>query len=225
MTLVYRAGIIHPSDTQPHPDVCPGYAFATEEPHRPGKLDFFVRFERHPGEAIRHPPGWGPVEDWPDLLASARSFAQQAAKPGVVTARFSLLRLWSAPHFYPLMVGYHMRHNVVFIDPVGRSWEFKFVPKDLEGSELSAMHGTSSRLRLVAERARMHGGVDLDRHFVCRGDAILVMAESEEELLRLSTIAAFAVQTKPWLREVDLWRSFVNVELDFLQGLDPAWLD
>lgn len=54
---------------------------------------------------------------------------------------------------------------------------------------------------------------------------MLVMAESEEELLRLSTIATFAMQTKPWLMEVDLWRSFVNVELGFLQGLDPSWLD
>ncbi|KAG6360935.1 hypothetical protein INS49_012003 [Diaporthe citri] len=218
---LYRAGIIQPSDTQPHPDVCPGYALAAEEPHRPGKLDFFVRFELPPDNPIRHPPEWAPVEDWPDLLASARAFAR--GKPG--SARFSLLRLWSAPHFYPLMVGYWNRSHVVFMDSRGRSWEFKFVPKDLEGSELSAMHATSSRVKLVVERARMHSGVDLSKHFVSRGDAVLVMAESEEELLRLSTIVTFAMQTKPWPREVDLWRSFVNVELDFLQGLDPAWLD
>lgn len=222
MTLVYRAGIIQPSDTQPHPDVCPGLAFAAEEPHRPGKLDFFVRFERPPNNPVRHPPEWAPMEDWPDLLASARAFARGKPAGG---ARFSLLRLWSAPHFYPLMVGYWNRHHVVFMDSCGRSWEFKFVPKDLEGSELSAMHATSSRVKLVVERARMRSGVDLGRHFVSRGDAILVMAESEEELLRLSTMATFAMQTKPWLREVDLWRSFVNVELDFLEGLDPAWLD
>lgn len=43
--------------------------------------------------------------------------------------------------------------------------------------------------------------------------------------IRLSTIVTFVMQTKPWLREVDLWMSFVNVELDFLQGLDPEWLD
>lgn len=222
MTTVYRAGIIQPSDTQPHPDVCPGVAFAAEEPHRPGQLDFFVRFERAPGDpAIRHPPDWAPVEDWPDLLASAQAFAQ--GKPG--GAKFSLLRMWSAPHFYPLMVGWRNRPHVVFMDSCGRSWEFKFVPKDLEGSELSAMHATSSRVKLAVERARERDGVDLSGHFVARGDAVLVMAESEEELLRLSTIVTFAVQTKPWLREVDLWRSFINVELDFLQGLDPAWLD
>lgn len=216
--LVYRAGIIQPSDTQPHPEVCPGYAFGAEEPHRPGKLDFFLRFERG-DNPVHHPPDWAPVEDWPDLLASAQAFARRGA-----AARFSLLRLWSAPHFYPLMVGYWNRHNVVFMDSCGRSWEFKFVPKDLEGSELSAMTATSGRVNLAVERARA-GGADLGGHFVCRGDAILVMAGSEEELFRLSTIATFAMQTKPWLREVDLWRSFVNVDLDFLQGLDPAWLD
>lgn len=217
---LYRAGIIQPSNTQPHPEVVPGYAFAAEEPHRPGKLDFFVRFERHPDEPIRHPREWAPVEDWPDLLESAKEFAKD--KPA---ARFSLLRMWSAPHFYPLMVGYWTRHHVTFMDSCARSWEFKFVPKDLEGSELSAMHATSSRIKLVVERARRHDSTDLGRHFVSRGDAILVMAESEEELLWLSTIATFAMQTKPWLREVDMWRSFVNVELDFLQGLDPSWLD
>lgn len=222
MTTVYRAGIIQPSDTQPHPNVCPGMAFAAEEPHRPGKLDFFVRFERPPGDPIRHPPDWAPMGDWPDLLASARAFAQ-GAKPGA-GARFSLLRMWSAPHFYPLMVGYWNRPHVVFMDSVGRSWEFKLVPKDLEDSELSAMHATSSRVKLIVERARARNGVDLSGHFVSRGDAVLVMAETEEELLRLSTIVTFAMQTKPWLREVDLWKSFVNVELDFLQGLDPAWL-
>lgn len=226
--LVYRAGIIQPSDTQPHPEVCPGYAFGAEEPHRPGKLDFFLRFERG-NNPVHHPPDWAPVEDWPDLLASARAFAQQrgGSEGAATAARFSLLRLWSAPHFYPLMVGYWNRHNVVFMDSCGRSWEFKFVPKDLEGSELSAMTATSGRVNLAVERARERagGGQDLGGHFVCRGDAILVMAGSEEELFRLSTIATFAMQTKPWLREVDLWRSFVNVDLDFLQGLDPAWLD
>lgn len=219
---MYRAGIIQPSNIQPHPAVVDGYAFAAEEPHRPGKLDFFVRYERDPEDEpiVRHPLEWPQVDEWPDLLDSAQAFAK-----GKPAARFSLLRMWSAPHFYPLMVAFWNRHHVAFVDSFARSWEFKFVPKDLEGSELSAMHATSSRVKLVCEMARRRSGVDLSRHFVSRGDAILVMAESEQELLRLSTIATFAMQTKPWLREVDLWRSFVNVELDFLQGLDQAWLD
>ncbi|POS74167.1 hypothetical protein DHEL01_v207434 [Diaporthe helianthi] len=217
---LYRAGIIQPSNTEPAPEIVPGYAFAAEEPHRPGKLDFFVHFKRQPDDDISHPPEWPEVEDWPELLRSAQAFAKDEP-----AAKFSLLRLWSAPHFYPLMVGYQDRCSMAFIDPCERSWEFKLVPKDLEGSELIAMHATASRINLVVERAQTHDGVDLSGHFVARGDAILVMAGSDEELLRLSTIATFAMQTKPWLREVDLWRSFVNVELGFLQGLDPSWLD
>lgn len=199
---MYRAGIIQPGNIQPHPEIVPGYAFAAEEPHRPGKLDFFVRYERGPEDDVSYPPEWPPMEDWPDLLDAAQAFAK--AKP---SAKFSLLRLWSAPHFWPLMVGPATRQCMAFIDSCGRSWEFKFVPKDLEDSELRAMHATSSRIKFVVERARMHDGVDLSGHFVPRGDAVLVMAESEKELLRLSTIATFVMQTKPWLREVDLWRS------------------
>jgi hypothetical protein len=30
----------------------------------------------------------------------------------------------------------------------------------------------------------------------------------------------FALQTKPWFRQVDLWKSFVNVDLELLEGLD-----
>ncbi|KAG8162053.1 hypothetical protein KVR01_007818 [Diaporthe batatas] len=217
IATLYRAGIIQPSNTQPHPDCVPGRAYAAEEPHRPGKLDFFVRYKRHQPLSVPPVPS---MEDWPDLLESAQAFSKE--NPG---AKFSLLRLWSAPHFYPMMVHYDTRHVMAFVDSRDRSWEFKLLPKDLEESEKRAMHLTSSRMGVVVEAAREHDGVDLSGHFVPRGDAILVMAESEEELLRLSTIATFAMQTKPWLREVDLWKSFVNVELDFLQGLDPSWLD
>jgi hypothetical protein len=170
------------------------------------------------------PPELASVEEWPDLLESAEAFARD--RP---TARFSLLRMWSAPHFYPLMVVNMIRQHMTFIDPCKRSWEFKFVPKDLEFSELTFMISMMSRIKLIVERAAGAGpegdGPDLGGHYVVRGDAILVMAESERGLLRLSTIVTFAMQTKPWLREVDLWRSFVNVELGFLQGLDPSWLD
>jgi hypothetical protein len=35
----------------------------------------------------------------------------------------------------------------------------------------------------------------------------------------------WAVQTRPWRLEIDLWRSFVNVDVEFLEGLDRRWLD
>lgn len=59
-----------------------------------------------------------------------------------------------------------------------------------------------------------------------RRDGILVIGEGEEELhvLSLVTVVTFALQTKPWLREIDLWRSFVNVDLEFLERLRPVWM-
>ena len=30
---------------------------------------------------------------------------------------------------------------------------------------------------------------------------------------------------EPWLREVDLWKSFINVDVEFLQKLDDFFLN
>ena len=56
-------------------------------------------------------------------------------------------------------------------------------------------------------------------------DLYVVMADDAEELMKLATGVMFALQTKPWKLEVDLWKSFVNVDLAFLEGLDDKWLD
>lgn len=53
----------------------------------------------------------------------------------------------------------------------------------------------------------------------------MVVGVDESELFRNATGVTFAMTTKPWLREEDLWRSFVNVDLRFLEGLDGEWLD
>jgi hypothetical protein len=53
----------------------------------------------------------------------------------------------------------------------------------------------------------------------------LVMGENQEDLLRLAVAATFAIVTRPWRLEVDLWKSFVNVDLKFLEELDERWLE
>lgn len=53
-----------------------------------------------------------------------------------------------------------------------------------------------------------------------RDDLVLVKGVDEADLMKRCTAVTFALQTKPWLREVDLWKSFVNVDLKFLEGLD-----
>ena len=60
---------------------------------------------------------------------------------------------------------------------------------------------------------------------VQKRDLFLIMGRDEEELRKVATGVTFALQTRPWPLEVDLWRSFVNVDLGFLEGLDDRWLD
>ena len=51
------------------------------------------------------------------------------------------------------------------------------------------------------------------------------MGEDEEDLLKYATAATFAIVGEPWRLEVDLWRSFVNVDMGFLENLKEEWLD
>ena len=60
---------------------------------------------------------------------------------------------------------------------------------------------------------------------IYRGDVILVMGIDASDLLRYVVAVTFAVQTNDWRQEIDLWKSFVNVDLKFLEGLDSYWLD
>lgn len=69
------------------------------------------------------------------------------------------------------------------------------------------------------------GHSELDDKTLRRGDLILVMGGDEKDLLKWCTAVTSAMQTKPWLREVDLWKSFINVDLAFLESLDSHWLE
>lgn len=146
------------------------------------------------------------------LIAKARTFADRHPQ-----ARFSALRLWSSPHFYPLLLGIENREFTSFLDDRGRLWNWRFIPKDMPYSEWSVHR----QLGLYLERYEHIFG---DKVFVAK-DLLLVMGKNEQELRRLSEGATFAVQTEPWRLEIDFWRSFVNVDVDFLEGLDRQWLD
>jgi hypothetical protein len=56
-------------------------------------------------------------------------------------------------------------------------------------------------------------------------DLLFVMGRDESDLRRLSEGVTFAVQTRPWRMEMDFWRSFVNVDMQFLQDLDARRLE
>ncbi|KAF5009291.1 hypothetical protein FDECE_4503 [Fusarium decemcellulare] len=210
---LYRAGVVAPAYYQNDPEVVAGMATANTEPHRPGKLDLFINYEdRYGNFPMEFPPSFITPDQWPKLMPRAEEFAKKHAN-----ARFALLRLWSAPHFYPLMVGLMNRQGTSFLDSAGRSWEWKFVPKDMPGSEFSAHHTTGRRLELIRSK--------IGDRVLHRGDLILIMGVDAKDLLKYCTAVTFAIQTKPWLREVDLWKSFINVPLEVLQELNPFWLD
>jgi hypothetical protein len=259
LAKLYSAGIINPAYCQPDMQVVGAHAMAGEETGRPGKPDLFLTY---PEERVTMPPTFVDHDEWPDLLAEARNFAATSSsfttdragdgdKSESSGPRFALLRLWSAPHFYPLMIGYQNQRNSAFVDGVGRAWQWKFIAKDQRFSEWSIHNVVGMRLRSLLERVderlaypektkngkqgrrksaaaagaeKTEGETPPEFVVKHRGDLILVGARSERELLKMATAVTFALQTKPWLREVDLWRSFVNVDLAFIEGLDPVWI-
>ena len=188
----------------------PGKAMAAKEPTRESR-DFYIDMrgltDNLEMKAFLEPP---PSLDY--FLMTARKFAKQHEN-----ARFALLRLWSAPHFYPLMVGLGNRMSTEFTDGLGRAWEFCFVPKDMPGSEFSIHH--AARLRILPFKDLFKDKV------LIKKDLFLVMGEDEEDLLKYAVATTFAIQTDPWRLEVDLWRSFVNVDMGFVEKLQTEWLD
>ncbi|THV98725.1 hypothetical protein D6D26_06262 [Aureobasidium pullulans] len=202
---LYRHGLLAPRYKPEYS----GCAVVLEEAARPAKPELYFDFREDAQEMKPRQPMQDPLKVAP-LLDSARDYA--AKNPD---AYFSILRIWSAPHFWPLMLGYDNRDGTSFADDIGRTWEWKFVPKDMPFSEWSIHHAL--RLRLNEYEKKIEGKVFL------KGDKVLVVGKNREMCRNYSTIAYFAVTTRPWRLEVDVWKSFFGVKLDFLEGLDGRW--
>ena len=85
-------------------------------------------------------------------------------------------------------------------------------------SEWSTHHNISERLRPLRTALKNDG------HKVqVRKDVVLVMGDDEDDLLKLTVAATFCVQTQPWRLEIDFWKSYVNVDLKFLDALKDEW--
>ncbi|KAH0184924.1 hypothetical protein KCV03_g8576, partial [Aureobasidium melanogenum] len=202
---LYRHGLLAPRYKPEYS----GCAVVLEEPSRPGKPELYFDFREDAQEMKPRQPMQDPLKVKP-LLDSARDYA--AKNPD---AYFSFLRIWSAPHFWPLMLGYDNRDGTSFADDIGRTWEWKFVPKDMPFSEWSIHHAL--RLRLAEYEKMIEGKIFL------KGDKLLVVGKNWGMCRNYSTIAYFALTTRPWRLEVDVWKSFFGVKLDFLEGLDERW--
>jgi hypothetical protein len=202
---LYRHGLLAPR----YQPAYSGCAVVLEEPARPGKPELYFDFREDAQDMKPRQPMQDPLKVKP-LLDSAREYLVDNPD-----AYFSFMRIWSAPHFWPLMLGYDNRDGTSFADDIGRTWEWKFVPKDMPFSEWSIHHAL--RLRLNEHEHKIKGKVFL------KGDKILVVGKNREMCRNYSTIAYFALTTRPWRLEVDVWKSFFGVKLDFLEGLDQSW--
>lgn len=204
---VFRAGVICSS----YGGVASGIVTAKAEPNRPMDLYLDYRVGIPAAHITSHLKDPTPL-DRDFIIKKIKSFKEYNE-----SAKFAVLRLWSAPHFYPLMLGMEKRPMCAFLDDRGRCWEFKFIPKDMPYSEWSVHQQLSLRLepykKIFGQQA------------IVAKDLILVMGRDEKNLRQLAEGVTWAVQTKPWRLEIDLWRSFVNVDVEFLEGLDRRWLD
>ncbi|KAF2668737.1 hypothetical protein BT63DRAFT_284063 [Microthyrium microscopicum] len=205
---LYKAGVIGPRSCGNNDTA--GQALAAREPGRDWDLYFDIGIREC--QSLKAPDIFVDPTKYVDLLDRARNFKSAHRK-----ARFALLRTWSAPHFWPLMIAFDNRRCASFYEHFAdRTWEWKFVPKDMVGAEWSMHHSLGLSLKPYDSQFR--------KNIARRRDIILVMGENEEELAKMCTCVTYAVQDRPWLREIDLWKSFINVDLEFLEGLDKYWL-
>jgi hypothetical protein len=203
---LFKAGVICPS----YNDSASGVATCAAEPGR--ELDMYIDYR------LGIPLGkiTSRMEDPTSLDRSFIIHKITSFASSFPNARFSTLRLWSAPHFYPLTLAVQQRAMCAFLDDRGRAWDWKFIPKDMPYSEWSVHQQLSLRLA-------PHEHVWGKQVWVAK-DLVVVMGRDERECRRFSEGATWAVQTKPWRLEVDFWRSFVGVDAGFLEALDERWL-
>ncbi|KAH7067817.1 hypothetical protein FB567DRAFT_256347 [Paraphoma chrysanthemicola] len=204
---MFRAGVICSS----YGGVASGIVTAKAEPNRPMDLYIDYRVGIPAAHITSHLKDPTPL-DRDFIIKKCKSFLEYNT-----SAKFAVMRIWSAPHFYPLMLGMEKRPMCAFLDDRGRCWEFKFIPKDMPYSEWSVHQQLSLRLEPYK---KIFG-----QQVIVAKDLVLVMGRDEKNLRQLAEGVTWAVQTKPWRLEIDFWRSFVNVDVKFLEELDRRWLD
>jgi hypothetical protein len=203
---LYKEGVLSPS----YDEASSGPAVCITEPGREGKPDLYFDW-RHLLDDVDMPPT---LQD-PTRVAPLLEQAQEYASKVGPRATFSVLRVWSAPHFWPLMLGHDNRRNTSFTDGCERTWEWLFIPKDMPYSEWS-IHKT------VRMRLEPYGSY-FKQNVVHKRDMVLIMARDPGDCRDLTAAAVWALETRPWRVEVDPWKSWWNVDVAFLQGLDDAW--
>ncbi|KAJ8107718.1 hypothetical protein OPT61_g8673 [Boeremia exigua] len=150
---LFKAGVICSS----YGGQAAGIATAAAEPGRPMDLYIDYRLGIPLAKIVSHMRD-PTVLDRDFIMKTVTKFV--ADHPG---ARFSALRVWSSPHFYPLMLGMDSRRMCSFADDRGRCWEFKFIPKDMPYSEWSMHQQLCQRLQPYEHIWGCEGGAAVQR--------------------------------------------------------------
>lgn len=80
-----------------------------------------------------------------------------------------------------------------------------------ERSEFAAQQATASCLSPWVKH--------FEGHVVTLSDLILVMGEDALNCLGFCIAITWAIQTKPWLMEIDLWKRFISIDIKALPRL------
>ncbi|KZZ99665.1 hypothetical protein AAL_02237 [Moelleriella libera RCEF 2490] len=202
-------GLISPSAPPTDSQTILGRLAHDYDAGQPNRPDGYVEYPDLP--PFQLPSGATSTDKWPNFMASANRF--EAQHPG---ARFAVLRLWSGPQYYFEPVTDEQRRVLDFVDNCGEIWAWNALPKDAPWSSTVMRESVVRRLALMDER--FAGQV------LTRGDVVLVMGKTGRELLKLCSCVTYALQSKPWNKEVDLYKSFINVTRRGLTILHPDWL-
>ncbi|KAF2668819.1 hypothetical protein BT63DRAFT_286371 [Microthyrium microscopicum] len=200
---LYKEGLIKSSyDPAPPQETNPaiGVAIALTEPGRSPAFAISYNFS-----VVKENPN--------NLVEEAKAFLKQ--NPG---ARFSILRPWSFSMFFPAKFGEALRKKSTFVDMPGRTWECEFLPKESPYSDWYMKQNVEQEIErytilLPQERSKV----------LHRRDVILVMAENEIDCLRDTMKTACALQSSR-LFELDVNKSFFNVDAEFLERMDARYL-
>lgn len=62
----------------------------------------------------------------------------------------------------------------------------------------------------------------LGERVIVKRNLYLIVGTDEKDLEKYAIATTFVIQMEPWRLEVDLWKSFVNVDMEFVEKLDTA---
>lgn len=142
---------------------------------------------------------------------------------------YSLLRIKSEDDYWPFLdLPGDTAEEMAFSDPMGRSWQWKYKPKDMPSSECDVHQLTRDLLDQRAPSIEPKGAKKREEkgakyYTRARIDLVLVLSETSNKGMEHATFTAAYLRKVPSGIDIDWARSFLNVDAGFLRRLSPEW--